>query len=57
MWTSRMLTMIEKELMTAADIHAFGIEIVCKQLQEAEWVVESGDVFADPMTEPQIVGH
>ena len=52
-----MFTMIEKELMTAADIHAFGIEIVCKQLQEAEWVVESADVFADPMTEPQIVGH
>jgi len=49
--------MTEKELMTAADIHAFGVEIVCKQLQEAEWIIESADVFADPLTEPQIVAH
>jgi hypothetical protein len=43
--------------MTDADIHAFGVEIVYKQLQEAEWIVESADVFADPLTEPQIVAH
>ena len=49
--------MTENELMTAADIHAFGVEIVCKQLQEAEWIIESADVFADPLTEPQIVAH
>jgi len=49
--------MTDRELMTDADIHAFGVEIVYKQLQEAEWIVESADVFADPLTEPQIVAH
>ena len=39
--------MIEPQLMTEADIHAFGVEIVYKQLLEAEWIVESADVFAD----------
>jgi len=43
--------------MTEADIHAFGVEIVYKQLQEAEWMIESADVFADRLTEPQIVAH
>ena len=43
--------------MTTDDIHAFGVEIVCKQLQEAEWIVESADVFSDPLTQPQIVAH
>jgi hypothetical protein len=49
--------MSEPELMTEADIHAFGVEIVYKQLQEAEWLLESADVFADRATHPQIVGH
>lgn len=43
--------------MTDADIHAFGIEIVYKQLEQAEWAIESADVFADPLTHPQIVAH
>ena len=43
--------------MTEADIHAFGIEIVYKQLQEAEWIIESADVYADRTTHPQIVAH
>ena len=43
--------------MTESDIHAFGVEIVYKQLKEAEWVIESADVFADPLTHPQIVAH
>ena|SRR5437879_2889637 len=47
--------MIEKELMTEADIHAFGVEIVFKQLEEAGWMVESADVYANRETEPQIV--
>lgn len=42
--------------MTESDIHAFGIEIVYKQLAEAGWTLESADVFADRATQPQIVG-
>lgn len=49
--------MQERELMTPQDIHAFGVEIVYKQLQEGGWTLESADVFADPATQPQIVGH
>lgn len=49
--------MTEPELMTEADIHAFGVEIVCKQLEEAEWIIESADVFADRLTHPQIVAY
>ncbi len=49
--------MSETEIMSEADIHAFGIEIVCGQLQKAEWVIESADVFSDRLTEPQIVAH
>ena len=41
--------------MTPADIHAFGIEIVFKQLEKDGWVIESADVLADIETEPQIV--
>jgi hypothetical protein len=48
--------MTEKELMTETDIHAFGIEIVYKQLIEAGWTLESADVFADRSTSPQITG-
>ncbi len=49
--------MNEPELMTEADIHAFGVEIVYKQLQEAEWIIESADVYVDRTTHPQIVAH
>ncbi|HQZ97085.1 MAG TPA: hypothetical protein PLP21_12260 [Pyrinomonadaceae bacterium] len=49
--------MEERELMTEADIHAFGVEIVFKQLEEAGWTLESADVFADRETHPQIVGN
>lgn len=43
--------------MTPEEIHAFGVEIVYKQLEEGGWVLESADVYADPATQPQIVGH
>jgi hypothetical protein len=49
--------MPERELMTEADVHAFGVEIVFKQLDEAGWAVESADVFADRKTHPQIVAN
>lgn len=49
--------MQEKELMTETDIHAFGIEIVYKQLVEAGWALESADVFADKENSPQITGN
>lgn len=47
--------MAEQELMSAADIHAFGVEIVYKQLEKDGWVIQSADVAADIRTEPQIV--
>ncbi|MBX3294103.1 MAG: hypothetical protein KF762_00075 [Acidobacteria bacterium] len=47
--------MEERELMTPADIHAFGVEILYKQLQKDGWVIDSADVLADLRTEPQIV--
>ena len=47
--------MAEPELMTEADVHAFGVEIVYNQLVEAGWTVRSADVYADRETEPQIV--
>lgn len=43
--------------MTEADIHAFGVEIVFKQLEEAGWTIDSADVFADRATSPQIVAN
>lgn len=49
--------MQERELMTEADVHAFGVEIVFKQLEEAGWTLESADVFAERETHPQIVGR
>ena len=51
------LLMNEKELMSDADIHAFGIEIVCKQLEKDGWNIESADIQADIRTSPQIIGH
>jgi len=49
--------MEERELMTEADVHAFGVEIVYKQLAEAGWTLESADVEADREPSPQIVAH
>ena len=49
--------MSDRELMTEAEIHAFGVEIVFKQLDEAGWAVESADVFAERETHPQIVAN
>lgn len=45
------------ELMTAADIHAFGVEIVCRQLEKDGWTIESADALSDILTEPQIVAQ
>lgn len=45
----------ELELMTPQDIHAFGVEIVYKQLEKDGWLIESADVLADLRSEPQIV--
>ena len=47
--------MEERELMTPADIHAFGVEILYKQLEKDGWVIDSADVLADICTEPQLV--
>ncbi len=47
--------MSEPELMRESDVHAFGVEIVFKQLQEAEWLVESADALAERTEHPQIV--
>jgi hypothetical protein len=49
--------MDNEELMTASDIHAFGVEIVCRQLIEDGWNIESADVYGDINTEPQIVAN
>ncbi|MGQ0542599.1 MAG: hypothetical protein ACT4O9_12220 [Blastocatellia bacterium] len=49
--------MDRQELMTEADIHAFGIEIVFKQLEKDGWFIESADVHADIGSEPQIVAN
>lgn len=43
--------------MTEAEIHAFGVEIVFKQLEEAGWEIESADVTANRETHPQIVAR
>ena len=45
------------ELMTDADIHAFGVEIVFNQLKQAGWTIQSADVFAPRDSEPQIIAH
>jgi hypothetical protein len=47
--------MAEQELMSRKDIHAFGVEIVFKQLEKDGWVIQSADVEADMRTEPQLV--
>ena len=49
--------MEKRELMTKADIHAFGVEIVYKQLEKDDWTIRSADVEADLSTEPQIIAE
>lgn len=51
------LTMSERPLMTEAEIQAFGVEIVCKQLLQDEWMIASADGTADKTTEPQIIAQ
>ncbi|MBK9154111.1 MAG: hypothetical protein IPM25_07825 [Chloracidobacterium sp.] len=45
------------ELMAEADIHAFGVEIVYKQLEKDGWAIHSADVEADLFKEPQIIAE
>ena len=47
--------MTEPVLMTEADVHTFGVEIVFKQLEQAEWLIESADALATRTEYPQIV--
>ncbi|CAN5182692.1 hypothetical protein BH20ACI2_BH20ACI2_28560 [soil metagenome] len=47
--------MADRDLMTEEEVHAFGVEIVYKQLQEAGWQIESADVLADRSLHPQII--
>lgn len=49
--------MSEQQLMTEAEIQAFGVEIVCRQLIEDGWMIASADGLADKLTEPQIVAQ
>ncbi len=49
--------MIEPELMIESDVHAFGVEIVYKQLIEAGWTIDSADVYANREEHPQIVAR
>jgi len=49
--------MPDREMMTETDIHAFGVEIVFKQLEEAGWAIESTDVLADRGSHPQIIAN
>ena len=46
-----------RELMDQHDIHAFGIEIVFKQLEKDGWLIESADILSDLASEPQIVAN
>jgi len=50
-----MYPMAEPELMKESDVHAFGVEIVYKQLLEAGWAIQSADVYAERANHPQIV--
>lgn len=50
-----MYLMNEKELMSETDVHAFGVEVVFKQLEEAEWLIHSADALVDRTLAPQII--
>lgn len=49
--------MAEPEMMKESDVHAFGVEIVYKQLIEAGWEIQSADVYAERTEHPQIVAN
>ena len=49
--------MSDRELMTETDIHAFGVEIVFGQLEEAGWAIQSTDVLADRESHPQLIAN
>lgn len=49
--------MTQQELLTEAEIHAFGIQILFSKLQEDGWIIESADPEADRTTHPQIIAH
>lgn len=42
-------------LMTANDIDAFGIEIICKQLQKDGWAIQSADIESNKLLDPQVI--
>src|SRR5690606_30852630 len=52
-----LIVMNERPLMTASEIHAFGVEIVTKQLEKDEWTIEYADGLADIHSEPQIAAN
>lgn len=41
--------------MSLGDVHAFGVEIVFRQLEKDGWSIDSADALADLSREPQIV--
>ena len=43
--------------MSETDIHAFGVEIVFKQLEQGGWTPESADALADRRHFPQIIAN
>jgi len=43
--------------MNDLDIHAFGVEIVFKQLEEGGWETDFADALADRTHFPQIIAH
>ena len=49
--------MKDRELMCEEDVHAFGVEIVYKQLVEARWQIESADVLSERTLHPQIIAN
>jgi hypothetical protein len=51
------LTMSKQQLMTEEDIQAFGVEIVCRQLEQDGWMIASADGLADKTTQPQIIAQ
>jgi hypothetical protein len=47
----------QQQLLTEREIHAFGIHILIKKLEEDGWIIESADPDVARETHPQIVGH
>lgn len=51
------IIMANQEILTETEIHAFGIQVLIKKLEEDGWMIESADPFIDRTTHPQIVAH